>query len=134
MVVAAGRGVVVAGGGGGGGGAAAVGGCGGCCFEADPESQRTEERWVYKGAGQGSYSQVANMEMVGAGRGEFEKEKSTTVAGYRRGWVFDGVSSRESWTAGRSTFITALLHSNIFFFFEGLSDRDGPMDGYEWIL
>ena len=36
---------------------------------------------VYVGEGGGSYSQVANMEMVGAGRGEFEKEKYTTVTG-----------------------------------------------------
>ena len=36
---------------------------------------------VYVGEGGGSYSQVANMEMVGAGRGEFEKEKYTKVTG-----------------------------------------------------
>lgn len=78
---------VVAGGAGAGGhgGAAAGGGdaCGACCFEADPEAVRHEERWVYVGEGAGSYSQVANMEMVGAGRGEFEKERYTTVTGWR---------------------------------------------------
>eukprot|EP00913_Durusdinium_trenchii_P003917 g3626.t1 len=81
VVVAAARGGVVAGGGGGGAMAGGVDGCGGCCFEADPEAVKTEERWVYVGEGAGSYSQVANMEMVGAGRGEFEKEKQTTVKG-----------------------------------------------------
>lgn len=77
---------VVAGGAGAGHGGAAAGGgdgCGACCFEADPEAVRHEERWVYVGEGAGSYSQVANMEMVGAGRGEFEKEKYTTATGWR---------------------------------------------------
>eukprot|EP00913_Durusdinium_trenchii_P029569 g27715.t2 len=50
-------------------------------FEADPDAVKTEERWVYVGQGGGSYSQVSNMEMVGAGRGEFEKQKTTTVGG-----------------------------------------------------
>eukprot|EP00435_Cladocopium_sp_Y103_P045533 s1113_g13.t1 len=55
-----------------------------CGFEADPEAVRHEERWVCDGGeGAGSYSQVANMEMVGAGKGEFEKERYTTVGGSR---------------------------------------------------
>ena len=44
---------------------------------------KTEERWVYVGDGAGSYSQVTNMEMVGHGRGECEKEQLTTVGGWR---------------------------------------------------
>eukprot|EP00913_Durusdinium_trenchii_P026489 g24855.t1 len=59
-------------------------GCGGVCYEVDPEAVRTEEKLVYAGAGRGSYQQVSSMEMVGAGKGDFEKEKAK-----RRGsWWF----------------------------------------------
>ena len=62
-----------------GGAAAGCGGCGAVCFE--PDDIQTKERWVYKGAGQGSYAQVGNMEMVGAGRGDFEKERYAVASG-----------------------------------------------------
>eukprot|EP00913_Durusdinium_trenchii_P001160 g1067.t1 len=56
-------------------------GCGGVCYEVDPESVRTEEKLVYMGAGMGSYQQVSSMEMVGAGKGDFEKEKMRRLSG-----------------------------------------------------
>ena len=58
------------------GAAAGCGGCGAVCFE--PEDIQTKERWVYKGAGMGSYAQVGNMEMVGAGPLGFDLDLSMT--------------------------------------------------------
>lgn len=75
----AGGGVDIEGGAAGGG--AAMGGCGAVCFE--PDGVKTEERWVYKGAGMGSYAQVGSMEMVGMGKGDFEKEKTVVATGTR---------------------------------------------------
>eukprot|EP00439_Symbiodinium_sp_Y106_P038890 s7686_g4.t1 len=43
------------------------GACGALCFEADAEAGRTEERWAYVGAGQGTYRQTAQMDYVGHG-------------------------------------------------------------------
>eukprot|EP00913_Durusdinium_trenchii_P018826 g17692.t2 len=56
-------------------------GCGAVCYEVDPESVQTEEKLVYAGAGRGSYQQVSSMEMVGRGRGDFEKEKVVVSSG-----------------------------------------------------
>ncbi|OLP93535.1 hypothetical protein AK812_SmicGene24557 [Symbiodinium microadriaticum] len=47
---------------GGGGGGAGAGG-----FEEDAEASRTEERWAYVGAGQGTYRQTSQMDYVGHG-------------------------------------------------------------------
>jgi len=58
-------------------------GCGAVCYEADPESTLVEERMAYVGSGQGSYMQVSNMEMVGKGRGDYEKEKVVVSQGYK---------------------------------------------------
>lgn len=79
MIMVAGGGVDIEGGAAGGG--AAMGGCGAVCFE--PDGVKTEERWVYKGAGMGSYAQVGSMEMVGMGKGDFEKEKTVVATGTR---------------------------------------------------
>eukprot|EP00913_Durusdinium_trenchii_P018825 g17692.t1 len=59
-------------------------GCGAVCYEVDPESVQTEEKLVYAGAGRGSYQQVSSMEMVGRGRGDFEKEKAAGRSGWRQ--------------------------------------------------
>eukprot|EP00437_Effrenium_voratum_P051565 CAMPEP_0181540114 /NCGR_PEP_ID=MMETSP1110-20121109/76724_1 /TAXON_ID=174948 /ORGANISM="Symbiodinium sp., Strain CCMP421" /LENGTH=58 /DNA_ID=CAMNT_0023671755 /DNA_START=57 /DNA_END=229 /DNA_ORIENTATION=+ len=57
-------GLVFSSGGGGGGGAGAGGACGALCFEEDAEASRTEERWAYVGAGQGTYRQTSQMDYV----------------------------------------------------------------------
>ena len=55
--------------------------CQSCCLQ--PANVKTEERWVYVGDGLGNYSQMTQMEMVGHGRGEYEKEKVATVGAWR---------------------------------------------------
>jgi len=58
------------------------GACGSVCFEADGAA-KTEERWVYVGAGKGTYTQASSMDYVGANLGEFEKEKVSVGGGVR---------------------------------------------------
>ncbi|CAK9074279.1 Uncharacterized protein SCF082_LOCUS36193 [Durusdinium trenchii] len=55
------------------------GSCATMCFEAD--GVHTKEQLIYKGQGMGSYSQVSSMEMVGKGRGDFEKERVQVASG-----------------------------------------------------
>lgn len=62
---------------------AGVGGCAGVCYEVDEEAVKVEERLAFVGAGNGSYQQVSNMEMVGKGRGDFEKEQVVVATGYK---------------------------------------------------
>ena len=60
-----------------------AGGCAGFCYEMDEENAVVEERLSYVGAGNGSYHQVSNMEKVGKGKGDFEKEKVVVSTGYK---------------------------------------------------
>jgi len=60
-----------------------VDGCGGACWEVDPESVETEERMVFAGEGRGSYQQVSNMQLVGKGNGNYEKEMVEVGKSYR---------------------------------------------------
>lgn len=69
--------------------------CADCgCYEVDPERVRTEERMAYVGAGQGSYQQVSKIQMVGAGKGDFEKEQYASwplkkrLKSHARGWIW----------------------------------------------
>lgn len=53
------------------------GGCG--CWERG----FTREEWVYKGPGKGSYSRVGSLQLVGQGKGDFEKERYQVSTGTR---------------------------------------------------
>eukprot|EP00434_Breviolum_minutum_P040061 symbB.v1.2.035591.t2/scaffold4833.1/size34140/4 len=67
-------------------------GCGAVCYEADPESNL-----AYVGSGQGSCMQVSNMEMVGKGRGDYEKEKVTSRSAKGR------LGHGETWSHGQKS-------------------------------